>query len=99
MEEPILHPSVAAYPVGRVVFREAAPADQPDRADEAALLLAQLQEELASRHAEALERIARTVRRMRRSGRRARPVPQAAFDAALELIEALARGALEREAA
>lgn len=96
-----LHPSVdQLYPVGRVVFNDVSQAaeERPDRADEAALLLGRLHEELETRHVEALEHIVHSVRRMRRSGRQPRPVPQAAWDAALDLIEALAQGALGRAA-
>jgi hypothetical protein len=60
----------------------------------AADLLLRLEGELRVPLVEALEAIARTARNARRSGRQARPVPQASFDAALELIEELALGAL-----
>lgn len=65
-------------------------------AEEAAELLSRLEKEIAGRPVEALELIAQTCRKALKSGRRARAVPQASFEAALTLIAAMAEGALER---
>jgi hypothetical protein len=68
---------------------------RPDRADEAAELLARLEAEIGSRPAEALKVISRTCQNTLRSGRQAKPIPQASFESVLLLIAALADGALE----
>lgn len=77
-----------------MVFVPTAREQDDDRVEQAAELLLRLEAELRTPLAEALELIARTARNTRRSARRAQPVPQASIDAVLELIEALARGAL-----
>lgn len=79
------HPNLDDMVYGRV-----------DRADEAAELLSRLEAEIAQRPTEALEMIALTCRKALKSSRRARPIPQASFEAALALIAAMAEGALER---